>query len=228
MSVSRESIASWRRIGSDNFSSFSNPFHDLNRHLDVGRQHLCRCNRLLHLSWPKGGSACLFPIQTSQFSSTGDWQVIPNSTSSAKHPILSRLSALAFAFPVMVFGCQHSSTTGGDSPITRERLSGTKLVDIRQSLSWTFVGENVVIENGGQPIPPDIVKELLGNESSPIRIEATWDLDEDAKVLRLTEITSGGIKSEKEVTSWISPAGHVRCNLGLRQYNLFRNPENRP
>jgi hypothetical protein len=86
----------------------------------------------------------------------------------------------------------------------------------------------VVIENRGQPIPPDLVQELLGDGSVPKRVEAAWLYDEKSGVLRLSDATADGHKIARELVIPIKPAGQVRVNLGSRQYNLFRVKTNDP
>ncbi len=122
-----------------------------------------------------------------------------------------------FAFLV---GCQRRPTTGGDIPVTSERLTGTRLSDIRQDLTWTFGDTTVVIENKGQSIPPDLVQELLGDGSVSNRIAATWKYDGKSGMLRLSNATADGQKIAKELVIPIKPAGQVRVSLGSRQYNL--------
>jgi hypothetical protein len=125
-------------------------------------------------------------------------------------------------FGFFVVGCQPAPTTGGDSPVTTQRLTGSRLTDIRRDLSWTFDDTTVVIENRGQPIPPDLVHELLGNSSAPKRVEAVWRYDENTGMLHLSDATADGEEIATELVISIKPAGHVRVNLGGRQYNLFR------
>ena len=120
-------------------------------------------------------------------------------------------------------GCRHLPAPGGDSPVTTQRLTGTRLTDIREDLSWTFSDTVVVIENKDQPIPSDLVEELLGNRSTPTRIEGTWQLDEQAGMLHLSNVTADGENIDAELAIPIKAAGHVRVDLGSRQYSLFRS-----
>ena len=129
----------------------------------------------------------------------------------------------AFAF---LAGCQHAPTTGGDSAVTTQRLTGCRLTDFRENLSWTFSDTTVVIENKDQAIPSDVVQELLGDRSLATRIQATWRLEEKAGMLRLSNAKADGDVSATDITLRISPAGHVRVNLGSRQYNLSRVTQN--
>jgi len=122
----------------------------------------------------------------------------------------------------LLIGCQRAPSPGGDSPVTTQRLAGGRLTDIRDELSWTFRDTGVVIENNGQPLPSDLIRELLGDQSAPKRIEATWRFDEKVNMLHLSNAKADGENITTELSISIEPAGHVRFNLGNRQYNLFR------
>lgn len=128
----------------------------------------------------------------------------------------------------VLLGCYRPPMTGSDDPVTTERLTGSRLVDMRQDLSWTFDDTTVVIENRDQPLPQDLVQELLGDRTAPIRVEADWEYDEKSGVLRLSDATADGDKIAKDLAIPIKPAGQVRVNLGSRQYNLFRVKTNDP
>lgn len=137
--------------------------------------------------------------------------------------VLAVITGLAF-----LGGCHRGPTTGGDSPVTTARLTGSRLTDIGQNLTWTFDDTMVVIDNGGQPLPPDVVQELLVSNTAPNRVEAAWKYDEKAGLLRLSDVTAGGQKVATERAIRIKPAGHVRVNLGSRQYNLFHDDQQFP
>ena len=130
----------------------------------------------------------------------------------------------------LLFGCQPPTTPplGGNSPVTIQRLSGARLTDIREPLSWRFNNSVVIIEYEGQPIPSDVVEALLGERPAAVRIEASWRLDEEAGTLLLSDVKADEESIEKEVNVTISPAGHIRVNLGSRQYNVFRDSANDP
>ncbi|MBW1641517.1 MAG: hypothetical protein JRJ76_01635 [Deltaproteobacteria bacterium] len=133
------------------------------------------------------------------------------------------------AFCVFLFGCGDTPTsTGGDTPVTTQRLTTARLTDIREGLSWTFADSVVVIENKGQLIPSDLVQTLLGGQSTCKCIEATWQLSEKSGLLRLSSMKVDGEKTDTEATISIKPAGHVRVNLGIRQYNVFPNEVKEP
>jgi hypothetical protein len=57
--------------------------------------------------------------------------------------------------------------------------------------------------------------------STPVPIEASWYLDEDAKTLCLSDVKTDQASIDKEATIPIAPAGRVRVNLGSRQHNMF-------
>ncbi len=136
------------------------------------------------------------------------------------HPAVIVLWVLTgFAFLV---GCQRAPAPGGDSPVTTQKLTGSRLTDLREDLSWTFDDTTVVIENNTQPIQSDVVQELLGNHAAPRRIEAAWRYDRNTGMLRLRNATADGEEIATEMVIPVKSAGHVRVNLGGRQYNLFR------
>ena len=106
--------------------------------------------------------------------------------------IRNRIVLKVVACLVLLVGCQRATSPGGDSPITTQRLAGSRLTDIRDELSWTFRDTGVVIENNGQPLPSDLIRELLGSQSAPKRIEATWRFDEKVNILRLSNVKADG------------------------------------
>lgn len=142
-----------------------------------------------------------------------------------KARLSTSVACTVFTTCALLFGCLQMSppATGGNSAITSQRLSGSRLTDIREPLSWSFTNSTVVIEHEGRPIPADVVDALLGDGSAPVRIEASWRLDEVAGILHLTGMKTDQASIDKEVTLPIVPAGHVRANLGSRQYNFFRD-----
>ena len=123
---------------------------------------------------------------------------------------------------------------GGDSPVTAERLAGARLEAIGRgdATVWEFGPERVVITAGRGPLPADLAAlppARAGGgaaaDAAPDRVDAAWRLDAVAGVLVLSDFRppagaeSGGDAGERRVP--IEPAGHVRVNLGERQYNLF-------
>lgn len=125
------------------------------------------------------------------------------------------------AFCPFLLGCGDSQRPiGGDRPVTTQRLTGARLTDIRDDVSWTFAESTVVIENKDRPIPSDLVDALLKEQSTPTQIAATWQLNEETGVLRLSSMEVDGEKIEQEVTLSIRPAGNIRVNLDSRQYNV--------
>ncbi len=125
-------------------------------------------------------------------------------------------------FLVFFLGCERAPTTGGDTPVTASRLTGTRLTDIHRTVSWSFSDRHVTIDNQGQPIPADMVESVLGDKRTCSRIEADWQLLEQAGLLQLSQRTADGESIADSIAVPIRPAGHVRINLGERQYNMFR------
>ena len=134
----------------------------------------------------------------------------------------SSIGAILAGFLVLSAGCGDVRTTGGDTPVTAARLTAMRLTDIRRNVSWTFSDHFVTIENQGQPIPVDVVKLVLGDTRTCTRIEADWQLLEQAGVLQLSQCRADGESIAGDIAVPIRPAGHVRVNLGERQYNMFR------
>jgi hypothetical protein len=125
-------------------------------------------------------------------------------------------------FLVFFVGCERAPTTGGDTPVTASRLAGTRLTDIHRTVSWSFSDRQVTIENQGQPIPADVLESVLGEPRTCSLIEADWQLLEQAGVLQLSQRKADGESVAGSIAVPIRPAGHVRVNLGDRQYNMFR------
>jgi hypothetical protein len=119
-----------------------------------------------------------------------------------------------------VLGCQPALTTGGDIPVTADRLEGNRLTGLGRDVWWTFAGNDVVIDSGGRPIPEDVADTVLGRGSAPKTIVARWTLDTSAGMLRLTDISVDGQPVAATPSVPIRPAGQVRVTLGGRQYNL--------
>lgn len=117
-------------------------------------------------------------------------------------------------------GCRTAATTGGDIPVTVDRLEGSRLLGLRRDVSWTFVGDTVTIGNGDRPIPQDVVDAVLGAHPAPMKIEARWTLVASAGILRLSEVEVDGDAYAGVPEVPIRPAGPVRVTLAERQYNL--------
>ena len=106
-------------------------------------------------------------------------------------------------------------------PVTVGRLKDSRLVYIRSDLTWRFIGNQLVIENKNKPIPLDLVEELVGKPLTLKRIEASWTLDSTSDMIRLSDVKLDGEALPGNLNISIQPAGHVRVDLGRRQYNLF-------
>lgn len=139
--------------------------------------------------------------------------------------ILPAMIALA---GLVLSGCQQSMpTTGGDIPVTAARLQGTTLAFIRnKDLLWKFTDAALEFTNNGFPIPGAFASEVLGQEGSPNKITASWELKDDNSTLRLFNVMADGEPSAAEVSLPISPAGKIRINLGSHQYNLRKERVN--
>lgn len=131
------------------------------------------------------------------------------------------LLPVALLLVALLAGCGRVPI-GGDIPLTRERLESTRLTDIKRKLTWTFYRATVVIDNEDQPLPADIVETLKLDLASTVhRVEATWELDEQAGFLQLSQITADGAAIDHPLKLPITPAGPIRVNLAGRQYNRF-------
>ncbi|QEG41393.1 hypothetical protein [Roseimaritima ulvae] len=128
---------------------------------------------------------------------------------------------VALLFVAVLSGCE-KVPIGGDIPVTRDRLEGTRLTDINRELSWTFSSEKVVISYEDQPLPADILEIFkLDPAATYDRLEASWELDESAGFLRLSQITADGAAIDHPLRLPITPAGPIRVTLLGRQYNMF-------
>ena len=121
-------------------------------------------------------------------------------------------------------GCQRSiTTTGADTPVSASRLQGSTLASIRnKDLQWTFMDSTLEFTNNEAAIPVEFAIDIAGEKSSPKKISAAWELTDDNTKLRLFNVTIDDEASDKEVSLPISPAGHIRMNLGGQQYNLHK------
>jgi len=117
-------------------------------------------------------------------------------------------------------GCRTAATTGGDVPVTVDRLEGSRLLGLQRDVTWTFVGGHVTIGSAGRPIPRDVFGDALATHPAPKAIEARWTLDPSAGILRLSEVIIDGDAFTDVLEVPIRPAGQVRVTLGERQYNL--------
>jgi hypothetical protein len=90
-----------------------------------------------------------------------------------KARLFATVACIVLATCALHLGYQQISPPppGGVTPVTTQRLSGTRLTDIREPLSWSFTNSTVVIEHEGQPIPADVGDALHGDGSAPVRIE---------------------------------------------------------
>jgi hypothetical protein len=112
--------------------------------------------------------------------------------------------------------------------VTAARLTAVRLTDIQRNVSWEFSDRLVTIENQGQPIPVDVVESVLGDTRTCTRIEADWQLLEQAGALQLSQRRADSESIAGHIAVPIRPAGHVRVNLGGRQYNMFRGEGRQP
>jgi hypothetical protein len=95
--------------------------------------------------------------------------------------------------------------------------STLKLVGNDQ-VSWIFGESEVTISASKEPLPPQLVVELLSDNTTPSTITAFWELIENDKQLRLFGLKVGGSEIEGEVRLPIDRSGLKRVNLGRQQY----------
>ena len=152
----------------------------------------------------------------------------PSLTSPFAKPRLRFVPATAWILLCLLLstGCQPSMrgsvSTGGDVPVDAERLQNVRLTQIHESLSWKFIGGSVEITSPKGDIPAPFVDEILGDKSTPQNITASWELIDNNTKLRLYELSVDGQPSSHEAQLKISPAGPIRINLGIDQYNMYR------
>lgn len=110
----------------------------------------------------------------------------------------------------------------GPDSVTPKTLAGSEFVDISDDThKWIFHDSEFHLE--GAPIPPDLSKHI-GFEGPVKSATGLWRIDEAAESLVLSEITGDGKAIEGVVRIPLTPAGHVRVNIGARQYNGFPPP----
>jgi hypothetical protein len=112
---------------------------------------------------------------------------------------------------------------GVDTPITAERLNGSRLILVAgdPGVEWVFHDSTFFVDSGKAPLPKDIAEALLGSGKTSTRVEGKWRLDEAKSELVLTELRAGDQPGRETCVLPIRPAGAVRANLGERQYNVF-------
>ncbi len=112
---------------------------------------------------------------------------------------------------------------GGNAPLTRDRLVGTKLDHHRlsPSVEWHFKDKTFVLISHKPPLPADLTKAILGEKSPAAKIEGKWNLDETKGELILKDIKADGKKSKDKASLRIQPLGAARVDIIGLQYNIF-------
>lgn len=120
-------------------------------------------------------------------------------------------------------GRSSGGTTGGDIPLTTERLQNVTLTQIGSGgLTWRFAERRLEILNEQRPISPAPVESVCGPGQEPKQITATWELIATENTLKLTSLRVDGRPLDDDVWLPITPAGPIRVNLAELQYNLQR------
>ncbi|MEM7314609.1 MAG: hypothetical protein AAF497_15795, partial [Planctomycetota bacterium] len=70
-------------------------------------------------------------------------------------------------------------------------------------------------------LPSRLVTEILGDDSEPSTITASWELSEENTHLQLFDLNVDGVQVVRRVSLPIERAGPIRLNLGSQQYNVF-------
>jgi hypothetical protein len=111
---------------------------------------------------------------------------------------------------------------GGEAPVTIERLRGAVLDSIRGAApTWAFGTERFRLTPGREAVGRDLVKKLLGEDVEVDYIEGRWTLDAPRGKLTLRDVRARERRGRAETTFAIGPAGRLRANLDVAQYNVF-------
>lgn len=144
---------------------------------------------------------------------------------------------LFLVLPVL-FGCsgQHSPTSSPLEQGTPDGI-GLHIVDVNwlrngtffmvgnEKLTWRFEDTSVEVSHDGQPLPDEIVKEILKGPSIKARkITASWELVEKDRKLRLFNMKVDGADASQETKLPFEGAGEAHLNLGTHQYRIRSTP----
>ena len=133
-------------------------------------------------------------------------------------------SVVAACLLVLLDACfaQPPSEGSTELPITVKRLTDARLEYHRSDpkLIWSFGKKTFVLIIGGETVPRELIKTLTGKTDDVARIEGTWTLDEEKRVLVLSVIQADGTLVRHTSRLPIYAAGRVRVELGDYQYNV--------
>jgi hypothetical protein len=141
-----------------------------------------------------------------------------------------RRSFQLLAVPLLLWpGCGPPATSpsppsshprvGGDFPLDAARLTNVWLID--DPVEWVFTDSEFYVQSSRELLPVDLSEALFLKGTSGTRVEGKWTLDVAQSQLVLSELRSGDGPTLESAMLPISPAGAVRVNLGVRQYNLL-------
>ena len=122
--------------------------------------------------------------------------------------------------------CREQPEVAGPTPITRETLAGTECVAWTGGLSrfaWSFSDGTFRIEAGTDPIPRELIDELVGDGREAKLIEGTWRLD--GVSLYLSDVKADGQPTGQEGLLSAADTGAIRLSVARRsreQYTFDR------
>ncbi|MCR9202104.1 MAG: serine/threonine protein kinase, partial [Planctomycetaceae bacterium] len=103
------------------------------------------------------------------------------------------------------------------SPLMNRTLTGIR----NNGARWVFTWDKVTITSDvpSQPLPADVVWEVLESDGEHQKIHASWQLMNRNQQVELFNIKVDDEASPREVRLPFAAAGNIRVNLGSHQYN---------
>lgn len=104
-----------------------------------------------------------------------------------------------------------------------ERFKACRLDPIVRDAKWHFYlkEDQFVLECGGDKLPTELQKAFLEPEGKASRIEGKWQLVDGNNKMVFSNILVDGKQRAGDVSFRIEPAGLIRVNIGILQYNVM-------
>jgi hypothetical protein len=118
--------------------------------------------------------------------------------------------------------CGKQSEVSGVKEATKEGLAGTECVNYTgggSNFHWSFSDTAFRIEAGTDPIPRELLDELVGEGRFAKKIEGSWRLE--GMSLILSEVMADGQPTRREGRLVAATAGTIRVTLPVRSQEQF-------